>query len=44
MVLPEDEIKIFDETLEAKLEETNQQLNIWIHSVELSLSEIISMY
>jgi hypothetical protein len=31
IVLPEDEIKIFDETLEAKLEETNQQLNIWIH-------------
>jgi hypothetical protein len=31
MVLPEDEIKIFDETLEAKLEETNQQLKKWIH-------------
>jgi hypothetical protein len=31
MVLPEYELKIFDETLEAKLEETNQQLKKWIH-------------
>jgi hypothetical protein len=30
MVLPEDEIKIFDETLEEKLEETNQQLKKWL--------------
>jgi hypothetical protein len=30
MVLPEDEIKIFDESLEEKLEDTNQQLKKWI--------------
>ena len=30
MVLPEDEIKIYDETLESKLGETNQQLKKWI--------------
>jgi hypothetical protein len=30
MVLPEDEMKIFDESLEAKLEDTNQQLKKWL--------------
>jgi hypothetical protein len=30
MVLPEDETKIFDETLEEKLEDTNQQLKKWL--------------
>ena len=30
MVLPEDEIKIFNETLEIRLEATNQQLKKWI--------------
>jgi hypothetical protein len=30
MVLPEDEIKIFDEPLELRLEATNQQLKKWI--------------
>jgi hypothetical protein len=30
MVLPEDELKIFDETLEEKLEDTNQQLKKWL--------------
>jgi hypothetical protein len=30
MVLPEDELKIFDETLETKLEDTNQQLKKWL--------------
>ena len=30
MVLPEDEIKIYDETLESKLEDTNQQLKKWL--------------
>jgi hypothetical protein len=30
MVLPEDEIKIFNETLEEKLEDTNQQLKKWL--------------
>ena len=30
MVLPEDEIKIFDETLELRLEATNQQLKKWL--------------
>jgi hypothetical protein len=30
MVLPEDEIKIFDETLETRLEDTNQQLKKWM--------------
>ncbi|MGK3757686.1 MAG: hypothetical protein ACI8RD_010000 [Bacillariaceae sp.] len=30
MVLPEDETKIFDETLEEKLADTNQQLKKWL--------------
>ncbi|MGK3755954.1 MAG: hypothetical protein ACI8RD_008264, partial [Bacillariaceae sp.] len=30
MVLPEDETKIFDETLETRLEDTNQQLKKWM--------------
>jgi hypothetical protein len=30
MVLPEDEIKIFNETLETRLEDTNQQLKKWL--------------
>jgi hypothetical protein len=30
MVLPEDELKIFDETLEIRLEATNQQLKKWL--------------
>ena len=30
MVLPEDELKIFDETLETKLEDTNQQPKKWL--------------
>ena len=30
MVLPEDEIKIYDETLESKLGDANQQLKKWI--------------
>jgi hypothetical protein len=30
MALPEDEMKIFDETLETRLEDTNQQLKKWI--------------
>jgi hypothetical protein len=30
MVLPEDEMKIFGETLEEKLEDTNQQLKKWL--------------
>jgi hypothetical protein len=30
MVLPEDELKIFDEKLEARLEDTNQQLKKWM--------------
>jgi hypothetical protein len=30
MVLPEDEIKIFNETMETKLEDTNQQIKKWI--------------
>ena len=30
MVLPEDEIKIYDKTLKSKLEDTNQQLKKWI--------------
>jgi hypothetical protein len=31
MVLPEDETKIFDEELETRLEDTNQQLKKWMH-------------
>jgi len=31
MVLPEDEVKIYDETLEIRLEDTNQQLKKWIN-------------
>ena len=31
MVLPEDEIKIFNESLEIRLEATNQQLKKWIN-------------
>jgi hypothetical protein len=30
MVLPEDELKIFNESLESRLEDTNQQLKKWI--------------
>jgi len=30
MVLPEDEIKIYDEPIETKLEDTNQQLKKWL--------------
>jgi hypothetical protein len=30
MVLPEDEIKIYNETLETRLEDTNQQLKKWL--------------
>jgi hypothetical protein len=30
MVLPEDEMKVFDETLEERLEDTNQQLKKWL--------------
>ena len=30
MVLPEDELKIYDELLESRLENTNQQLKKWI--------------
>ena len=30
MVLPEDEMKIFDEELEVKLDDTNQQLKKWL--------------
>jgi hypothetical protein len=30
MVLPEDKLKIFDETLDSRLEDTNQQLKKWI--------------
>jgi hypothetical protein len=30
MVLPEDKLKIFDETLNSRLEDTNQQLKKWI--------------
>jgi hypothetical protein len=30
MVLPEDELKIFDENLETRLEDTNQQLKKWM--------------
>ena len=30
MVLPEDELKIFNETLETRLEATNQQLKKWL--------------
>jgi hypothetical protein len=30
MVLPEDEIKIFDKTLEVRLEDTNQQIKKWL--------------
>jgi ABC-type uncharacterized transport system ATPase subunit len=30
MVLPEDETKIFDETLEIRLDNTNQQLKKWL--------------
>jgi hypothetical protein len=30
MVLPEDKIKIFNETLETRLEDTNQQIKKWI--------------
>jgi ABC-type uncharacterized transport system ATPase subunit len=30
MVLLEDEMKIFDETLKEKLEDTNQQLKKWL--------------
>jgi hypothetical protein len=30
MVLPEDEMKIFDEPLEEKLDDTNQQLKKWL--------------
>jgi hypothetical protein len=30
MVLPEDELKIFDESLGEKLEDTNQQLKKWL--------------
>jgi hypothetical protein len=30
MVLPEDELKIFDEKLETRLEDTNQQLKKWM--------------
>jgi RecA-family ATPase len=30
MVLPEDETKIFNETLETRLEDTNQQIKKWI--------------
>ena len=29
-ILPEDELKIFDETLEIRLEATNQQLKKWL--------------
>jgi hypothetical protein len=31
LVLPEDEEKIYDETLESRLEDTNQQLKKWIN-------------
>jgi hypothetical protein len=31
MVLPEDELKIFDENLETRLEDTNQQLKKWLN-------------
>ena len=31
MVLPEDELKIYDETLASRLEDTNQQLKKWIN-------------
>ena len=31
MVLPEDEIKIYDESLKSKLADTNQQLKKWIN-------------
>jgi hypothetical protein len=31
MVLPEDEMKIFDEKLETRLEDTNQQLKKWLN-------------
>jgi hypothetical protein len=31
MVLPEDEVKIYDGTLEIRLEDTNQQLKKWIN-------------
>ena len=31
MVLPEDEIKIYNETLKIRLEATNQQLKKWIN-------------
>ena len=31
MVLPEDELKIYDEPLESRLEDTNQQLKKWIN-------------
>jgi hypothetical protein len=30
LVLPEDELKIFDETLERRLDDTNQQLKKWL--------------
>jgi hypothetical protein len=30
MVLPEDELKVFDESLEERLEATNQQLKKWL--------------
>ena len=30
MVLPEDELEIFNEDLKVKLEDTNQQLNKWV--------------
>jgi hypothetical protein len=32
VLLPEDETKIFDETLEIRLEDTNQQLKKWMPS------------
>jgi hypothetical protein len=34
MVLPEDELKIFDETLETRLEDTDQQLKKWMLTSE----------
>jgi hypothetical protein len=47
MVLPEDEIKIFNETLETRLEDTNQQIKKWIMRwkpvIEHSMSRVKKM-
>ena len=47
MVLPEDELKIFNETLEIRLEATNQQLKKWLLRwkpvIDLSMKKVKEM-